>query len=91
MRNTTNDTGQLFHEIVQEDSRFLIIPLVVIILIMLLSALVYLMAKKRSQDTLRENLMQLYEFDSLEREWESFHQSYERNYGSVYNYNSTAV
>ncbi|KAK5638043.1 hypothetical protein RI129_012338 [Pyrocoelia pectoralis] len=96
MQNITHEsitkTGQFFNEILQEDSRFLIIPLLVIIFIMLLSALVYLMAKKKRLDSVRENLMQLYEFDSNENEWESFHQSYnEQNYGSFFNYNTTNV
>ncbi|KAJ8916058.1 hypothetical protein NQ315_010926 [Exocentrus adspersus] len=54
-----------------DDSKYIIIPLVVIVLVMLLSVLVYLMARRRKIDRLRRNILKLYDFDSNEQEWES--------------------
>ncbi|XP_044261039.1 uncharacterized protein LOC123009010 [Tribolium madens] len=71
------------------DYKFLIVPLVVVFLILLLSALVYLMARrKRRLDRLRHSLMVLYEFDSNEHEWESLNSSDNPNYTQI---NNTAV
>lgn len=50
---------------------YLIAPIVIIVVIILFSALVYLMARKRRIDKLRVNLLALYDFDSNEQEWES--------------------
>ncbi|KAF5293073.1 hypothetical protein FQR65_LT11065 [Abscondita terminalis] len=89
--NSTTQVPLLFKE-ASQDSRFLIIPLVVVVIIMLLSALVYLMAKKKRLDLVRENLMQLYEFDSYEQEWESLNVSVnEQNYGSLFSFTTTRV
>lgn len=49
-------------------------------------AQVYLMAKKRHMDTMRNNLLRLYEFDSNEQEWESLN-SYDNP--TRINYNTT--
>ncbi|KAJ8983497.1 hypothetical protein NQ317_005154 [Molorchus minor] len=54
----------------KDETIYLIVPLVVIILIMLLAILVYLMAKRRRLIRLRHTILQMYEFDSNEQEWE---------------------
>ncbi|KAJ8953871.1 hypothetical protein NQ314_007187 [Rhamnusium bicolor] len=54
-----------------DDVKYLIIPLVVIALVMLLSVLVYLMAKRRRMNNLRNTIIRMYDFDSNEQEWES--------------------
>ncbi|XP_018564609.1 uncharacterized protein LOC108905982 [Anoplophora glabripennis] len=53
-----------------DDSKYLIIPLVVIVLVMILSVLVYLMARRRKMNRLRNDMLKLYDFDSNEQEWE---------------------
>ncbi|XP_056648441.1 uncharacterized protein LOC130901592 [Diorhabda carinulata] len=62
---------------IPDDSKYLIVPLVVIIFVMILSLLVYFMAKRRRLDTLRKNILSMYEFDSNEQEWESLTNSSE--------------
>lgn len=48
------------------------------------------MARKRSIDKLRINLLSLYEFDSNEQEWESFSLHDKFNYKSM-DYTTTAL
>ncbi|GLV36921.1 hypothetical protein CBL_02244 [Carabus blaptoides fortunei] len=58
---------------INEQLKFIIVPLAVIATVMLLSALVFLMARKRRLDVLRHRLMPLYNFDKTEHEsdWET--------------------
>ncbi|KAJ3651175.1 hypothetical protein Zmor_017231 [Zophobas morio] len=87
--STTTTTTESPEPDQHRDYKFLIVPLVVVFVILVLSALVYLMARrKRRLDVLRHSLMVLYEFDSNEQEWESLNSYDNPNYTEI---NNTAV
>lgn len=67
---------------ISSDLNFLIIPLVVIVIVMILSACVYLMAKRRRMYLLQENIMSLYDFDHNE-EWDSIDSYDHPSYNSM--------
>ncbi|CAG9767711.1 unnamed protein product [Ceutorhynchus assimilis] len=65
---TTTSTAK--PEFEGDDAKYLIVPLVVIVVVMLLSLLVYCMAKRRKMDRLRRDIAKLYEYDEKDLEWE---------------------
>ncbi|KAK9736851.1 hypothetical protein QE152_g11227 [Popillia japonica] len=70
---------------------YLIAPIVIIVVIVLFSALVYLMARKRKIENLRVNLLALYDFDSNEQEWESLNVHDNKYYYKSMDYTTTIL
>ncbi|KAL1501475.1 hypothetical protein ABEB36_006790 [Hypothenemus hampei] len=77
--NVTTTVTPSFHG---DDAKYLIVPLVVIVLVMLLSLLVYCMAKQRRMNRLRQDVARLYHFDENDLEWQSLNSYDHPNYQS---------
>lgn len=78
----TNSAGS--KNVTQNEAKYLIVPLFVIVLIVLLSILVYYLLKMRRNRKFKLSVMSLYEFDSREQEWENLSESCEYpNYNAI--------